>query len=81
MGEGDGFWGDVDTLDGEIGDVWLEAGEELEGDAACSGAEVDDVEGVGFGGLGEDEGGDFEGVSFRFGSRVVSMNRTTRGFE
>ncbi len=53
MREGDGVGGDVDAVDEGRGDGGVEEGVEKEGDAACAGAEVEDAELWGLGGVGE----------------------------
>ena len=54
VGESDGKGGDVDAVDKRVGDLRVEEGVEEEGDAACAGAEVEDLEGWGVGEAGEE---------------------------
>ena len=49
VGESDGGGGDVDAVDKRVGDLGVEEGVQEEGDAACAGAEVEDLEGWGEG--------------------------------
>ena len=58
VGERDGGGGDVDAVDIGVGDLGVEEGVEEEGDAACAGAEVEDLEGWGEGSTGEEEVGE-----------------------
>ena len=61
VGESDGEGGDFDAVDKGRGDGGVEEGVEEEGDAACAGAEVEDLEGWGFGVVGEEEVGEVGG--------------------
>lgn len=75
-GEGDGAGGDVDTEEGEGGDVWGEETMEEESYAAGAGAEVEDPEGSSGGGRGrgwsaemlKEDLGEVGGVSFCLGT-------------
>ena len=55
VGESDGGGGDVDAVDKRVRDLGVEEGVQEEGDAACAGAEVEDLEGWGVWDAGEEE--------------------------
>ena len=61
VGERDGKGGNVDAVDERAGDLGVEERVEEEGDAACAGAEVEDAESGGEGGVGEEELGEVGG--------------------
>lgn len=53
VGERDGEGGNVDAVDVGVGDFRVQKGVEEKGDAACAGAEVEDVDAAGEEGVGE----------------------------
>ena len=72
-GERGGWGGDVDAVEVEGGDVRGEEGVEVERDAACACAEVEDSEGWWRGrGGGEEAGGEVGGYVFCFWSVIQS---------